>query len=87
MHNAISSAYKEIVHWERSKGKEFIFEMTSLGLYSICGEILSGAKYSAGSVMTMPALLLQKPHIRSKAKDHIHCLKRFSQDMVRRQNQ
>ena len=27
------------------------------------------------AVMTMPALLLQKPHNRSKAKDHIHCMK------------
>ena len=27
------------------------------------------------AVMTVPALLLQKPHNRSKAEDHTHCIK------------
>ena len=32
--------------------------------------------FAIKAAMTMPALLLQKPHAKSKTRDHITCLKR-----------
>ena len=78
---AISSAYKEIVHWRRNifmipsgpSGKEFILEITTVLTAFV--ERYSLEPIALQAVMTMPALLLQKLHTRSKAKDHFHCLK------------
>ena len=55
-------------------GKEFILKMTRL--FTAFVERSSLQPIALQAVMTMPALLLQKPHNCFKAKDHIHCLKR-----------
>ena len=78
----ISDAYSEVVHWKRNifmvpsgaEGKEFVAEMARLFQSYADGSAMEGLAITA--VMTMPALLLQKPHARSKAKDHVKCLKR-----------
>ena len=79
---SIRTAYAEVVQWRRNvfkvpsgkAGKAFVAEL---------GHLLRA--YAEGSTqesialmcaMTMPALLLQKPHKTSKAKDHGECLER-----------
>ena len=57
-----------------TSGKEFVLEMARL--LTSFAERSSLEPITLQAVMTMPALLLQKPHSRSKAKDHIYCLKR-----------
>ena len=72
----IDSSYDVIVHWRRNlfkvpsgkAGKAFIRELTRLFRAYADGSALENVAMKAA--MVMPALLLQKPHARSKAKDH-----------------
>ena len=72
----IQNCYKEIVHWKRNifkvplgrAGKSFIRELVRLfQAYADASALESVALQAA---MIMPALLLQKPHSKSKAKEH-----------------
>ena len=72
----IHECYKEIVHWKRNlfkvpsgrTGKSFIRELTRMfQAYADASALESVALEAA---MIMPALLLQKPHPKSKAKEH-----------------
>ena len=80
----IDHAYAEIVHWQRnifllSSGKaggDFVRKLSRLfTVYAECKQIELIAMKAA---MTMPALV-QKPDIKSKAKDHVKCLERCLQ--------
>ena len=79
---AIEEAYAEVVHWRRNifsvpsgaEGKEFVREQARL--FNACAESSALEPIAVRAVMTMPALLLQKPHRRSKARDHRDCLRR-----------
>ena len=78
--NAINDAYSEVVHWRRNVfkvrsgrvGKLFVRELARLFLAYAEGTTLESISLTAA--MTMPSLLLQKPHRSSKVKEHIHCL-------------
>ena len=83
---SINRIYKVIVHWRRNlfkvpsgkAGKAFVQELTRmLRAYADSSALESVAMKAA---MVMPALLLQKPHPRSKAKDHtLHLERRLRQ--------
>ena len=78
----ITSAYQEIVHWKPNhfmipsgaQGKHFVNKLVHL-LNAFATESPLES-FAITAAMTMPALLLQKPHARSKSKDHIKCLSR-----------
>ena len=53
-------------------GKLFVHELARLFLVYAEGTTLESIALTAA--MTMPSLLLQKPHRSSKVKEHIHCL-------------
>ena len=80
--SSLSRAHEEIVSWRRNlfslpsgkMGTRFVSEIARLlNAYSCGGPF---ASCSIKCVMTMPALVLQKPSARSKSKDHITCLER-----------
>ena len=79
---AIDRAYAEIVHWRRNifllpsgkAGRDFIRELSRLFLSY--AESKPMERIAIKDAMTMPSLLLQKPDITSKAKDHVKCLER-----------
>ena len=73
---SINRSYEVIVHWRRNlfkvpsgkAGKAFVRELTRMFRAYADGSALESVAMKAA--MVMPALLLQKPHPRSKAKDH-----------------
>ena len=79
---AIDRAYAEIVHWRRNVfllpsgkvGREFVRELSRL--FTAYAERQPIELIAMKAAMTMPALLLQKPDIKSKARDHVKCLER-----------
>ena len=78
----INQAYNEIVHWRRNlfkvpsgkAGTQFVEELARLLTAYAEGTPLQNIAMKA--VMTMPALLLQKPHPKSRTTDHSECLKK-----------
>jgi hypothetical protein len=83
---SINRSYEVIVHWRRNlfkipsgkAGKAFIRELTRMFRAYADGSALESVAMKAA--MVMPALLLQKPHPRSKAKDHtLHLERRLRQ--------
>ncbi len=78
----LHAAHAEIVNWRRNiflvpsgeQGKEFIVELARL--FQAYADGSSWESFALTAAMTMPSLLLQKPHQQSKTKDHVACLKR-----------
>ena len=79
----LDAIYEEGVYWRRNlfllptgaAGKTYITETTRL--IEIWNQKVDPLKdISIKAVMTMPMLLLQKPSLKSKAKDHSECLNR-----------
>ena len=76
MQTIINECYNEIVRWKRNlfkvpsgkAGKSFVKELTRLLIAFAEASALEAIALKA--VFVMPALLLQKPHKRSKAKEH-----------------
>ena len=76
---AINSAYYEAIHWRHNLfqvlwgkvGTSFMTELASL--FHGYGESSALELVALRATMVMPILLLQKPHARSKAKDHLKC--------------
>ena len=76
------AAYSEAVHWKRniflvpsgSVGKEFIQEMARI--FEAYAEGSQLESFALTAAMTMPLLLLQKPHKESKTSDHVTYLRR-----------
>lgn len=72
----INEAYSEIVHWRHNlfkvpsgkAGTQFVEELARLLTTYADGTPLENIAMKA--VMTMPALLLQKPHPKSRSTDH-----------------
>ena len=50
--------------------------MALAGLFRSYGEASAMESVSLRAAMVMPILLLQKPHARSKSRDHAHCLEK-----------
>ena len=79
--NLISSAYSEIVHWRRNvfmvpSGKSFIRELATL--YQAYADALALECIALKACTVMQCLPLQKPHAKSKAKEHaIHLERRL----------
>ena len=79
---AIDEAYSQTVHWipnlfmvpSGSSGKQFIGELAKL--YDAFASESSYERFAIKSAMTMPMLLFQKPHSKSKTHDHISYLNR-----------
>lgn len=74
----IDQVYEEAVHWRRNLfevprgevGKRFVRELSRLiEAYSDASALVA-----LKAAMTLPALLLQRPHSRSSTKSHIRCL-------------
>ena len=80
--NLVTRSYNEVVHWQRnlfnvpsgSTGKDFIRELTRLIDGFSQRSTFEGIALCAA--MLMPHLLLQKPHAKSKAKEHVTILER-----------
>ena len=78
----IAAAYSEVVHWRRNlflvpsgrAGKAFVTELARLWESYANASALEIIALPAATVMC--ALLLQKPHVGSKARDHSVCLER-----------
>ena len=78
----IKTACKEVVHWRRNllkvpsgkTGKAFVRELARLFQAYAEGSAMESVALTC--VMTMPALLLQKPFQSSKVREHVSCLKR-----------
>ena len=83
--NRIDRCYEEIVHWKRNlfkvpsgrAGKAFARETTRLLRAFSEGSALESVALKA--IMVMPSLLLQKPHTKSKTKEHSQHLERRMQ--------
>ena len=83
--NRIDRCYDEIVHWKRNlfkvpsgrAGKAFARETTRLLRAFSKGSALENVALKA--IMVMPSLLLQKPHSKSKTKEHSEHLERRMQ--------
>jgi hypothetical protein len=77
----LKQAYNEVTRWKRNLfmvpsgkvGESFVGELASM--YRSYGESCR-EEIALMAAMTMPALLLQKPHPKSKAKEHVRCLER-----------
>ena len=80
--NSVRGAYSEAVHWRRNifsvpsgrVGKAFVSELTIMFKAYADGSALESIALTAA--MLLPLLLLQKPHKRSKAREHTQCLER-----------
>ena len=80
--HALEVAYSEVVHWRSNSfkvpmgrvGKEFVNELSRL--FSAFASSSSMESVALRATIVLPILLLQKPHRRSRAKDHTACLKR-----------
>ena len=78
----IDSAYSEIVQWRPNlfkvpsgaSGKCFVGELARL--FEAFATESAFEAFALKAVMTLPALVLQKPHAKSKTRDHISCLQR-----------
>ena len=78
----VDQCYTEIVHWRRNlfkvpsgkAGRTFVHELSHLFQAYAESSALEGVAMK--SAMIMPALLLQKPHSRSKTKEHVKHLER-----------
>ena len=78
----IQEAYKEVIRWRRNvflvpsgkAGEKFVGEMSRM--FRAYGESTPLESVALTAAMTMPHLLLQKPHPKSKVKEHIKCLER-----------
>ena len=79
---AIDDAYSQVVHWRPilfkipsgACGKQFVVELTRLfNAFALENDLESIALKAA---MALPSLMLQKPHVKSKTKEHISCLQR-----------
>ena len=77
---AINNAYTQVVHWRPNLfkvpsgacGKQFVAELARLfDAFAAESDIEAIALKAA---MTLPSLMLQKPHAKSKIHDHISCL-------------
>ena len=74
---ALNGTYDEIVHWKRNlfkvpsgkAGTAFVHELSRMFRAYADHSALENVAMKAA--MVMPALLLQKPHSRSKTKDHV----------------
>ena len=80
--SAIDGAYSEIVHWRPNlfkvpsgaSGKRFVGELARL-FEAFAAESAFEA-FALKAAMTLPAMVLQKSHAKSKSRDHVSCLQR-----------
>lgn len=80
----IDQCYKEVVHWSRNLfkipsgkvGTSFVREISHLFQAYIYAERSTIEGIAMKAAMILPALLLQKPHSRSRTKDHAKHLER-----------
>ena len=78
----IDDAYAQVVHWRPNLfkvpsgacGKQFVVELTRF--FNAFASEADLEAIALKSAMTLPSLLLQKPHAKSKAHDHVSCLQR-----------
>ena len=76
----IDDAYAQVVHWRPNLfkvpsgacGKQFVAELTRF--FNAFASESDLEAIALKSAMTLPSLLLQKPHAKSKAHDHVSCL-------------
>ena len=80
--NQILRAYEEVIHWRKTlflvpfgnTGKRFVSELARLYKAYAEGSALECIALKATTVFVI--LALQKPHKKSKSKDHVCCLER-----------
>ena len=80
--HSIECCYAEVVHWKRNlfkipsgkAGKAFVRELSRL--FHAFGDSSAMECVALKAAMVLPALLLQRPHVKSKAKDHSTHLER-----------
>ena len=78
----LDSIYKEVVFWKKNLfllpsgkvGKEFVAEMTRLVESFANATSLEGIAMKA--LVVFQVVVLQKPHAKSKSRDHIQCVQR-----------
>ena len=80
--NAINDAYNQIVYWKPnlfrvpsgSSGKKFVNELARF--FQAFADASALENVALKAAVTLPALMLQKPHAKSKVREHISCLER-----------
>ena len=80
--NVIDDVYAEVVHWRRNlfavpsgdAGRKFVTETARM--FHAFADRSALERIAIKAVMIMPSLLLQKPHPKSKVKEHAACLSR-----------
>ena len=80
--HALEATYSEVVHWRINSfkvptgkvGKELVHELSRL--FSAFASASSMESIALRAAIVLPILLLQKPHRKSKAKEHAACLER-----------
>ena len=80
--HALEATYSEVVHWRINSfkvpggkvGKEFVHELSRL--FAAFASASSMESIALKATIVLPILLLQKPHRKSKAKEHATCLER-----------
>ena len=75
----IDEVYKEVVHWRRNffeapKCKEGLLFVSELSRLKVISDATAMESVALKAPMVLPALVLQRPHPRSSAKDHTRCL-------------
>ena len=76
----IDQAYQEVVHWRKNmfqvpwgaSGRQFVSELARLFQSHAVATALESVAITAA--MVMPHLLLQRPNMKSKPRDHASCL-------------
>ena len=75
----IDQAYQEVVHWRKNmfqvpwgtSGKQFMSELARL--FQAHAEATALESVAITAAMVMPHLLLQRPNVKSKPRDHASC--------------
>ena len=76
--NAIDDAYSQIVHWKHNlfmvpsgaQGKQLVSELACV--FNVFASESALEAFAINAVMTVLALLLQKPTAKSKSIDHVN---------------
>ena len=80
--NEMNKIYDEVVFWKKNifllpsgkVGKDFVAEMTRLVQSFANATSMEGIALKA--LVILQVLILQKPHARSKSRDHVQCVQR-----------
>ena len=74
--HALEAIYSEVVHWRLKCLQVRLERSLCVPLFSAFASASSMESIALRAAIVLPILLLQKPHRKSKAKEHAECLER-----------